>query len=259
MEIQESVSNVNQTPIQLPGFFELLKESLKIVKERFWVYLEIILIPIIGTSIFIVLLATGASTLTTFFTVLASKWIFFIILLILLTILFIWPNLAILYVTKKRNMNVGFLEALRETFPKILSAYWISLLVNLAVAAGFLLFVIPGYIFWVWFSLAIPVFLSENIKGAKALSRSKRLVKEKAWEVFIRLTGLMIIAGLISFITKPLLKSDLIIKNLIAFLVLILSSLVINVFLFLLYERLRNMEKGNHKEEKIEKEVYQGV
>jgi len=259
METQELISNVNQKPVQLSGFFELLRESLGIVKERFWIYLGIILIPTIGISIIIVLLAVGASLLTALFAVSGFKWAFLIILLMLVAIVVIWPTLAILYVAKERNRDVGVFEALRKTFPKILPAYWISLLVNLAVSAGFFFFVIPGFIFWVWFSLATPVLLSENVRGVKALSRSKELVKGKAWEVFVRLMGLTIIGGLVSFITSPLLKSDMVVKNLIAYLMLIPTALVLNVFIFLLYEKLRDIRKEDYKEERIEGETYQGA
>ena len=259
METQELISNVNQKPVQLSGFFELLRESFKIVKERFWIYLGIILIPIIGISIIIVLLAIGASLLTALSAVSWFKWAFLIILLMLGAIVVIWPTLAILYVAKERDRSVGIFEALKRTFPKILPAYWISLLVNSAVFAGFFFFVIPGFIFWVWFSLATPVLLSENVRGVKALSRSKELVKGKAWEVFVRLMGLTIIGGSISFITEPLLKSDMTIKNLIAYLMLIPTALILNVFVFLLYEKLRDIRKEDYKEERTEGETYQGA
>jgi hypothetical protein len=57
---------------------------------------------------------------------------------------------------------------------------------------------IPGIIFQIWFSLAVFIFLFENLKGLQALLRSKQLVKGKFWAVFLRFLILAIILGAIS-------------------------------------------------------------
>ena len=261
MEIQELASNINQNQelVQLPGFFELLKESFKIVKEKIWIYLGIVAVLAIGYLVSYSLLFPLLFGSMMIFGMVPSGWLFFVVLLFLFSIigmfLGIWPILAIFYVTKERYRNVGIFEALKKTFSKVLSAFWISLSVSLIVSAGMLLLVVPGLIFLSWFCLSTPVLLSENIRGFRALSRSKELVKGKA--VFTKLVGLVAISGFVSFVTDPLLETDSIIKILIAFLVLMLSALISNVFIFLIYEKLRKMEKGGYKEERIGEGTYQ--
>jgi hypothetical protein len=46
-------------------------------------------------------------------------------------------------------------------------------LVGLIVWAGFLLFVVPGILFLLWYALVVPVIIVEDCSISEALSRSK--------------------------------------------------------------------------------------
>ena len=67
-------------------------------------------------------------------------------------------------------------------------------LVGLAVLGGFILLIIPGIIFLVMFSVAIPALVVENLRGTDAMSRSWNLVKGSFWHAL----GLIIVAGIIT-------------------------------------------------------------
>jgi hypothetical protein len=75
-------------------------------------------------------------------------------------------------------------ESYRFGFKRLGSVLLVSLLVGLAVAGGFLLLVIPGIIFFVFFSVSVPVLIVENRRGREAMRRSWRLVKGHAWHAF---------------------------------------------------------------------------
>ncbi|TSC85405.1 MAG: hypothetical protein G01um101416_873 [Microgenomates group bacterium Gr01-1014_16] len=57
-----------------------------------------------------------------------------------------------------------------------------GLLTGLAVAGGFLLLIIPGFIFSYWFAFTNQIVVIENLSGTAALSRSKQLVKGRFWK-----------------------------------------------------------------------------
>ena len=57
----------------------------------------------------------------------------------------------------------------------------ISILVGLAVAIGFVLFIIPGLIFLAFLSVSIPALIVEDRRGTDAMSRSWNLVKGHFW------------------------------------------------------------------------------
>jgi uncharacterized membrane protein YesL len=87
---------------------------------------------------------------------------------------------------KKQKIDQGklFLIALK----KIPSLIWIAILNFLIILGGFILFIIPG-IFWsMWYSYSAYANIIEdgNIKGIEALIASKKLVKRRAWDTFGR-------------------------------------------------------------------------
>ena len=78
-------------------------------------------------------------------------------------------------------------------FARFGSVILISILVGLAVAGGLILLVIPGLIFAVMFSVAIPALVVENLRGTDAMSRSWNLVKGYFWHA----VGVVIVAAII--------------------------------------------------------------
>ena len=79
-------------------------------------------------------------------------------------------------------------------FARFGSVILISILVGLAVAGGLILLVIPGLIFAVMFSVAIPALVVENLRGTEAMSRSWNLVKGHFWHA----VGVIILAAIIA-------------------------------------------------------------
>ncbi|MCM8804908.1 MAG: hypothetical protein NC833_06605 [Candidatus Omnitrophica bacterium] len=68
-----------------------------------------------------------------------------------------------------------------------------------------MLFIVPGILFFIWFSLAIFILVFEERKGFDALFRSKHLVKGKFWEILLRLlTPVLIIAVGLFLIFLPI-------------------------------------------------------
>jgi hypothetical protein len=85
-------------------------------------------------------------------------------------------------------------------FRRFGSVFWISLLVGLIVAVGFLLLIIPGVIFLTMLAVAIPALIVENQRGTEALGRSWNLVKGHFWHVLGTIVVAAIITGVISAI-----------------------------------------------------------
>jgi hypothetical protein len=80
-------------------------------------------------------------------------------------------------------------------FPSVLL---LAILVGLTVLVGLILLIIPGLIFIVMFSVAIPVLVIENRKGTEAMSRSWNLVKGHFWHVVLVLIVTALITGIVS-------------------------------------------------------------
>lgn len=75
---------------------------------------------------------------------------------------------------------------------------WVAILTGAAVMVGFILLIIPGIIFMVWFAFSYMVLLLENKRGTEALTASKSYVSGKWWAVFGRILFLALIMLIVS-------------------------------------------------------------
>ncbi len=107
-----------------------------------------------------------------------------------------------LYFAAQLGTTVGVIQLFGMAFKKVYSYFWLSLLVGVLTVLGFLIFVVPGIIFALWYGLSIPVLVSENLKGTKAMIQSREYVRGFAWALFRRyfLFGLVVVA--ITFIIE---------------------------------------------------------
>lgn len=82
---------------------------------------------------------------------------------------------------------------------------WLYVLLGLAVGLATLLLVIPGVYLYVAFAVAVPVLMVEDTRGAKALGRSRRLVKGRWWSTF----GVVVVGTVMASVVGGLLSSAL--------------------------------------------------
>jgi hypothetical protein len=92
--------------------------------------------------------------------------------------------------TSKRSL--GF--ALR----RVHSIVWVTFLGGLLAFLGLIACIIPGIWLYVSFAVAVPVLLMEDVRGRRALGRSRRLVKGRWWATFVILILGSLLAGLVS-------------------------------------------------------------
>jgi len=96
--------------------------------------------------------------------------------------------------------------SLRYALRHIHSIIWVTMLGWILVLLGFVACILPGIWLYVSFAVAVPVLLTEGVKGRKALGRSRRLVKGRWWAAFaiILLGGLL--TGIVSAVISGLLE-----------------------------------------------------
>jgi hypothetical protein len=64
------------------------------------------------------------------------------------------------------------------------SILWVTILGTFIALLGFVFVIVPGIYLYVCFAVAVPVLLTEGVKGRKALGRSRRLVRGRWWGTF---------------------------------------------------------------------------
>jgi len=254
----QNISSLSRPPSRLIGgrqanVIVLLGDAWSIYKQRLGAFLGVMIIPTLITVILgAVLTGNGFLSLSLLFSgqvVTGSGLLIFLAILfvIIIFIIQIWSQIALLYAIKDREENIGAREAYRRGWRKILSFLWVGLLAGLAVLGGFLLLIVPGIIFAVWFSLTSFVLIAEDIKGVKALRKSKEYVKGRWGGVFWRflfIGALSIILSQILALVFAFLPSSFKVGIIQLITGLFLTPLVMT-YSFLVYSSLKALKNGS--------------
>jgi hypothetical protein len=80
------------------------------------------------------------------------------------------------------EITVG--QAYKFVLPKLLTLIGAGFLVSLIVFLGFIMCIVPGVIFSLWFALTTPSIIVENLRATKGMSRSKALASGNLGKVF---------------------------------------------------------------------------
>lgn len=99
--------------------------------------------------------------------------------------------------------GIGFKEALVHGWQRTAAFIWFFSIAGFIITGGFLLFIIPGVIFLVWFAFGQFILVNNNEHGMNALLKSKAYVKGHWFDVFLRLFVVWIVSaflGILPFI-----------------------------------------------------------
>ena len=88
-------------------------------------------------------------------------------------------------------------DSLRFARSKLGSLLWLSFLTTVCVIAGFLLCILPGVYLWIAWTVAAPVLLLEDVRGWKAMKRSRQLVKGRFWPTVAVVLLVTILTGIV--------------------------------------------------------------
>ncbi len=109
------------------------------------------------------------------------------------------------YVWQRLNKDaINIPDTLRYGLTSLPSYLLVSLATVFAVILGSVLFIIPGFVVAIWFSMFTLVFVAEGKRGIEVLKRSKELVKGYFWPLVGRFIVLGIATGIIGDITQRL-------------------------------------------------------
>jgi MFS family permease len=98
--------------------------------------------------------------------------------------------------------HASLLESLRIALSSLASLLGASVASGILISLGVFLFVVPGIILAVMFSLVFPVIMVEQKWCFESLGRSKKLVSKRWGKTFVLLIMIGIILGVVSGITS---------------------------------------------------------
>jgi len=83
--------------------------------------------------------------------------------------------------------KIPLLSLQNKAWQLISSVVFVAILETAVVLGGFILLIIPAFIFWVWFAMAQFSVILENKKGLEAMAYSRELSRHKFWPLTWRL------------------------------------------------------------------------
>ena len=170
----------------LKGALVILSESWWIYKERFndlLGYSAWMLLPYLGIAAMYFLLSVDQLLSWTYLPI-------YIILIIIQIAVALWAtNALILFINELLNGNKEpeSDKITEKAWQLIMPLVIVGLLQTIVILGGFLLLIIPGIIFSVWYVFAQISVVLDNKRGMASLSFSKSLVNGRFWQILHRI------------------------------------------------------------------------
>jgi len=213
---------------RLPDIGDLFKESWQLFQRRFAVLIGLYLLTMIafmlpaGITVGVAMLAGMARE---------GGAVILAGLLGLLVGLYLGFRCFAAFLHAVVDEQLTFGAALEKGKGLILPLLWIGFLTGFIIGGGFMLLIIPGVIFMVWFFFAQFILVKEDVHGMSALLKSREYVRGEWFNVALRLLlvwAASVLLGVIPLV-GPLLS--------IAFFPFIM------IFHYLVYRDLREMKE----------------
>lgn len=175
---------------------KILSESWRKFKENFRLILLITLIVYIPINI--ILAFIPIDTLMEQQGTLQGFRIYMKVIQILEGLIGIIATMAIAYAIKNKidGKSIGIGEALKKSFSRWGAAIGTNIILGIFLLGLTLLLIIPGIIYYVYWSFVLYVVILQNKSGKSALDYSKTIVKGRWWKV----AGYSLVFGILSLI-----------------------------------------------------------
>jgi len=166
----------------MPTVIEIIQQSWKIYEENFKKLLKITIWGFLATSVSTSLIYA----IDIFYK--GNEWIGMILGFLAgapQVLVALWMTVTLIGIAdsllEKKSFDIK--KSIRAGFKFYIPAILVSLAVAFTEAAGFILFIIPGIIFSVWFAFSIYETILEKKKLVEAMKESKKLSAGRWWLV----------------------------------------------------------------------------
>ena len=209
---------------------DLFRESWSLYRERVRILTKIIVLPVaflVAGDLLGLFAPSGLAGLPAFIG----------------TIISFFAYLALIFAMQEK---ISWGEAYRLAWSRIWSYSWLVILSAFVILGGFVMLVVPGIIFSIWFAFAAYAFVLEKEEGMNALLRSRQYVQGHWWQVF----GRQIVFGLAALVVMILLGlvgtalgGEAGASFIVNLFILLLAPLSV-AYVYTLYQNLKSLKPG---------------
>ena len=134
---------------------------------------------LLGVTLLMIILPAISVLLNLLFSKSPSGWYVIVSPLVSLLGLFAqaWGYLSFFVIIRDRQEKVSVFEAYRRTVKKLPAYLWLMILSYFVLIGGFMLLFIPALVLGVSLALAVPIFVTENLRGITVIQKSRVYVK----------------------------------------------------------------------------------
>ncbi len=167
------------------NFVYLLKVTILQILIGIAAFFPLVLVMILMGGLSFLLLDQNSQNFgSSFFSAYGFLWFVIFVLISIASVWFLSTSLvAVSQVIKSEIISMK--ETLKLAWKRVWKLFLVNLLVGLIIFGGFVLFVVPGIIFAVWFSFA-RYYVIEGSPVIESLKKSKALVKGRFWRIVLR-------------------------------------------------------------------------
>lgn len=190
----------------IPGPIELAKKAWLVYKERFWSLIGIGALGIVITFLLILVVAilgivsyVGLGSKLTPASV-SIESILVLILLVGISLIWSWTGAASILSVSKWQESYGIRAALGQAKKFIIPIFLGALLLFVINLGAFFFFIIPAFIFSIWFSFWQYFVVLEGKSPFASLSVSREIVRGRFWGIFWRIIAIHLPELLISIL-----------------------------------------------------------
>ncbi|MGE5297655.1 MAG: YciC family protein [Acidobacteriaceae bacterium] len=182
-----------------------------------------------------------------------SAEIIYILTIVIGALLFaflnLWLQTTLIAAVKNRNQAETAKSLYQQTKKLVGPYFWISFLEGLLIGIGFVLFIIPGIIFMIFYAFSGYVLVGEGERGFKALKKSKEYVKGHWWGVAGRVLGVVILVLIVVYLPAFIIaggihdqKTQESVMGLVEFIIGLFICPFVICYIYMLYERLKGIK-----------------
>ncbi len=156
--------------------FRLWRPCLEALKLNLTVFLTIVLIPMVILLLIIGLVAIPVLTSGNF-DVINIVSISVLGLLLLISMVFLWPAIIIAQLDSIRGKKVEFTDLIKRASKIALPFFGLSAFIGLITVVGFVFLIIPGLVAMFFLTLAVYIYVDKKPRAIDAIKQSFRLTK----------------------------------------------------------------------------------
>ena len=190
-----------KTPTSLPGVGQLISDSIDLYKSSWRLFLWVILLPILATIVAVIVIGaiiatilavSGGEVTPARIPLLIPPAIVGLLALIIINAL---GKIALIKAIQLKG-QAKVRKLFKPGWPLVTKYIILQLIVGIVILVGFLLLVVPGIVFSIWFIFSSIILVVEGTGGTHAMRRSKYYVRGKFWGILGRILLLVAVIAL---------------------------------------------------------------